>query len=172
MKRSKLRRRAELQADPEKVKAWQRKHRSGLPRERLDRRESIAPKRKAAPKAKPRRLTPAQQQLKLVWDATVVGKRCACGCGRWASEDPHHVLREQMIKREVAPARRDEARWDPRNALPLAAECHSRHHDGDPLPVSIVPASVFDFARDYGLEGPLLERELKRYQPTTTGGTA
>lgn len=77
--------------------------------------------------------------------------------------DPHHVLKEQALRVHTSTLSEDEAlaiRFDPRCGVVL---CRYHHNQVSRrfrrLKSGQVPASVFEFARDHGLEW-LLEHEL------------
>lgn len=70
--------------------------------------------------------------------------------------DRHHCVYEQHIRQ----AKGD--RWDPRNRLMLCAGCHSSHHRGTKLELSVLPLSAIEFAVE--LFGPGAAYEyLNRY---------
>lgn len=74
--------------------------------------------------------------------------RCACGCGAKAVH-AHHAVVESLVKRHGGDLR------DGRNLVPLAVRCHLNHHArARPLPLAVLPDSVFEFARELLGAGP------------------
>ena len=68
--------------------------------------------------------------------------------------DPHHVLSQQRIKKELGVEKHYLA--DRRNIVPLCRFHHAQFHDG-PLRFKRheLPSSVEEFAREFGLEWAL-----------------
>lgn len=83
-------------------------------------------------------------------------------CGAPAT-DPHHVIREQDL-RKLLPADGIEAVLaDPRNGLSLCRLDHSRHHARfAPIPRELLSPCHFEFAADHGLTW-LLEKTYPEY---------
>lgn len=74
--------------------------------------------------------------------------RCVCGCGK-AAANRHHCLTRQVLRREGGDPR------DERNLVPVAYGCHAAHHARvKPLPLRVLPDSVFEFAVELLGGGP------------------
>jgi hypothetical protein len=90
---------------------------------------------------------------------------CICGCGDMA-DHKHHAITRQTIKRACANA--EEYRRlckDPRNILSVHHQCHWDHHQhACKLPITCLPDSVFEFAREVLGAGPAYERLIRDYQ--------
>lgn len=77
----------------------------------------------------------------------------------------HHVLRQQTLRRLVAPARIRDATY----TVLLCRTCHMRHenlgvHDDARVPFERLPARVVDAVLELG---PAAEDLLRRYHPPT-----
>lgn len=92
--------------------------------------------------------------------------RCVCGCGR-RSANRHHVIYRQHL-RERAERRHDGTSFralvaDERNLVAMAFGCHQDHHARSrPLPMRLLPDSVFEFAIEVLGFGPSYQY-LARY---------
>ncbi len=76
--------------------------------------------------------------------STCQNPACANGKGRL---HVHHCVYAQAVVREGGD------KWDPRNRLLLCSFCHLSHHKGGtPLPIAVLPDSVFEFGAE--LLGP------------------
>jgi 5-methylcytosine-specific restriction endonuclease McrA len=85
----------------------------------------------------------------------------------------HHVVEQKAIKRYVASLRLqgDELNevlrrrlWDPRNALAVCTDCHTRHTNAEwRIPLAVVPDAAHEFAAE--LE---LEYLIERYYPVAS----
>lgn len=102
--------------------------------------------------------------------------RCVCGCGRGGGQR-HHVVYQQEL-RDIARARpivglvplKDDVpsgptfgllKADPRNLVLVAKRCHEAHHQRvRPLPLHVLPDSVFEFAAE--VLGPAAAYEYLR----------
>ena len=75
------------------------------------------------------------------------GGYCDCGCGRFAIwRDNHHVIPQQLIKREG----RQDLLWDIRNRMRLHRFCHERHTNcSHKLSISVVPDAALVFAVEF-----------------------
>lgn len=74
----------------------------------------------------------------------------------------HHVIPQQTLRRRARDLGVDAnlLLWDRRNGVELTRRRHERHHSGhEPLTGADVPASVFEFAEQFGL-GWWLEKHL------------
>lgn len=87
-----------------------------------------------------------------------MGRRPGCvgpGCRR-RSVHLHHVLYRQELERRGGDVR------DARNLVPVCLACHGAHHSRQaPLPVWVLPDSVFEFAREL-MGGPAAFEYLSR----------
>jgi hypothetical protein len=84
-----------------------------------------------------------------------VSARCIAVCGARAVHR-HHAVYEQVVRREGGDLR------DPRNLVPVCFACHAAHHNRQrPLPLHVLPDSVFVFAREL-LGGGQAHVELSR----------
>lgn len=82
---------------------------------------------------------------------------CVCGCGQ-PGVHRHHVVTAQEIRKALGyrASRRKKARSDgagllrdARNLVPMAFVCHGEHHSRmRPLPLEVLPDSVFEFAAE------------------------
>jgi hypothetical protein len=79
---------------------------------------------------------------------------CACGCGKRATQ-LHHAVYQQHLQRGDP--------RDPRNLVPLYHRCHMAHHGIEPLPLSVLPSSVFEFARETLGAGAAFNYLTRRY---------
>lgn len=90
---------------------------------------------------------------------------CICGCDQRADQ-LHHCVYQQEIRR-TAPATDKTIGWwtqDPRNLVPVARNCHGAHHGRTrPLELSVLPGSVYAFARELLGAGPSYEYLMRRY---------
>lgn len=76
------------------------------------------------------------------------GRSCL-GCGAPAT-DAHHICYRQVLRRELPD--QPDAETDVRNGLPLCRQCHANHHARRVvLPVSVLPAALWEFAAGAGL---------------------
>jgi hypothetical protein len=77
--------------------------------------------------------------------------RCVCGCGGRIAHWHHAVTRQELRKHGGDPK-------DPRNLVPVTLQCHGGHHSGARrLRLSVLPDSVFEFARELMDAGPAYE---------------
>lgn len=73
----------------------------------------------------------------------------------------HHVIRQQVIRREVGSGEVERALGDPRNLVPVCRWHHERLTNRVVLLDPTMAPDVYAFARDYGLTEKL-KRELTR----------
>lgn len=77
-------------------------------------------------------------------------------CGEGARLTLHHCVYQQELRRLAGSDRRKAAKLcvDYRNLIPLCPDCHAAHHQRRrPLPLVVLPDSVYAFAKDVmGLE--------------------
>ena len=102
-------------------------------------------------------------------------RRCVCGCGQRAVQKHHAVyvqeLRRVALERERSTLRAfyvekpptfRKLRDDKRNLVDVARGCHDAHHARSrPLPLWVLPDSVFEFASEL-LGGPAAFEYLSR----------
>lgn len=75
-----------------------------------------------------------------------------------SADDPleaHHVIEKEDLKKLAKSRGLDivQLLWDPRNGMAVRRSRHVRHTNRfDPLPVSAVPESAWEFAREHGIE--------------------
>lgn len=79
--------------------------------------------------------------------------------GKPASRDDplqgHHVVEKEALKKLAKSRGLDlvQLLWDPRNGMAVRRSRHARHTNRfDPLPISSVPQSAWEFARELGIE--------------------
>jgi cytochrome c553 len=85
-----------------------------------------------------------------------VDKVCRA-CGHWW--DPYRSAAHHVVYRQHLPA---EHEWDTRNALPLCADCHERHHNASRrIAVSCLEPQNLEFARE--VLGDYADDYLARY---------
>lgn len=84
-------------------------------------------------------------------------------CGLPSVQD-HHVVYVQELRRVRSEAPKTALREDDRNLVPVCLGCHAQHHNrAAPFPLSILPDSVFEFAREVLGVGPAYEYLRRRY---------
>jgi len=72
-------------------------------------------------------------------------------CGKPAT-DPHHVIREQDLRKRLPADGIEAVLADPRNGLSLCRLDHARHHARfAPIPRGLLSPCHFEFAEEYGL---------------------
>ena len=75
----------------------------------------------------------------------------------------HHVISQQRLKRlaverKLPSVRRLDLLTDPRNSIVLCKECHHKHTVRfERLPLAVIPAAAWDFARENGLKDELIK---------------
>lgn len=85
---------------------------------------------------------------------------CICGCGQRAVH-LHHCVTRQELRKHGGDAD------DERNLVPVAFACHGAHHGRSrPLPVHVLPSSVFDFAAEVMGPGAAYEYIARTYDGT------
>lgn len=109
--------------------------------------------------------------------AGAVKARCVCGCGGTRRLQLHHAVYQQEIRKRLLELHRAkgvagppdlvvETAWlrDPRNLVPVNVTCHAGHHSRRrPLPLHVLPSSVFEFAVELLGEGAAFEYLRRRY---------
>lgn len=99
-----------------------------------------------------------------VFRALVAGMHgTACRvCGKPAT-DPHHVIREQDLRKRLPADGIEAVLADPRNGLSLCRTDHARHHARfAPIPRGLLSPCHFEFAAEHGLTW-LLEKCYPEY---------
>lgn len=83
-----------------------------------------------------------------------VGPRCTA-----RAVHKHHAVYEQAVQRAGGDLR------DPRNLVPLCRDCHltGQHQRKRPLPLWVLPDSVFEFAAELLGAGAAYEYLARRY---------
>lgn len=80
------------------------------------------------------------------WKITTLALFCVC-CGKRAAHG-HHAVSQQQIR---LAGLGEDVRWALRNLVPLCEDAHRGHHTRlRPIPFSALPASVIEFAEEYG----------------------
>lgn len=89
-------------------------------------------------------------------------ERCFCGCGRRAVQ-LHHVCYRQSLRHLDRPF--SQLVKDKRNLVPCSKKCHERHHNRTrPYELSMLPDSVFEFAREVMGAGPAFVYLSRHYR--------
>lgn len=86
---------------------------------------------------------------------------CCQNCGRFVPLlQGHHVLYEQVVRREHGPV------YDPRNRMDLCVRCHAGHHAGGRrIPLARVPDAAQAFACEVLGEDRAHDWMARRYAP-------
>jgi len=129
--------------------------------------------KRSAIRRKRRRQSPHEAEAAARWHRGIMGLTCV-RCRRKPATDAHHIIREQVLKREAF--RRgfvfELMRWHVDNRLALCRQCHEDHHHGKPISRELLwrcAPRVFAFARRLHIEH-VLEREYPDTNPK--GATA
>jgi hypothetical protein len=99
------------------------------------------------------------------WEAVAKGKPCVV-CGRPEGVQGHHVVSQAALRKVAKRFGYDLATllWDERNGIAVCERCHSAHTSAKKrIPVSVVPASAFEFADELGLRWQV----ERTYRPAT-----
>lgn len=96
-----------------------------------------------------------EKESALAWKMHVTRRsEGRCVVSGEAAAHAHHVLPQQLLRRRARELAVDPAwlLWDVRNGIAVSEDTHRRHHNGRaPIPRSVLPQCVFDFAEEFGL---------------------
>lgn len=102
---------------------------------------------------KPKR-SDAEKALAERWHTEAARRSCVC-CGAPGPCDGHHLLEKPWIRDACKRLGLDPAIvvWDQRGFMACCRQCHRRHHDAvKRISWRLLPADVFELARELGLE--------------------
>lgn len=139
--------RAPLRSDPEKVRAWNEKHRQAFaPRQGPPDRKPLArtaPKRPDPIPAETRTAARARSHGRCIV-CQYIGARCGWGNGKGKADALHHALPKQRAKWPMLVAVED-------NLVGVCNFHHDNHeHGGARIPLLALPECVFRLAADVG----------------------
>jgi hypothetical protein len=103
-----------------------------------------------ATRRQPNPMTAAGREARAAWAANL-GPCVVCPTEGGVCAGPvqgHHAIAKQSLKRHGL----HRVLWDPRNRVPVCEHRHEQHTTRyRPIPRSLLPASVFEFADELGL---------------------